>query len=104
MQKLVMALLVGSIALAPAIAAAQTSSGSKPGSSGSSSTSGTAGSTGASSGGGTATTPGASGGSSTTPSASPSGSSSDLSQYMTKADCEKAGGMWQVASNKCVKK
>jgi hypothetical protein len=27
-----------------------------------------------------------------------------MSKYTTKADCEKAGGMWQAASNKCTKK
>lgn len=108
MQKFMLTLLVAIIALAPAIAAAQTgSSGSgTPGSSGSSTPSGTSGGTGSgtSSGSGTTTTPGASGGTSTPPSASPSGTSSDFSQYTTNADCEKAGGMWQTATSKCEKK
>jgi hypothetical protein len=93
MQKLTFALLIGIIALAPAIAAAQTAGtgGGKTG--GSSSTS-----SGAS--GGTTS----SGGSSSTPAASPSGRSADLSKAMTKAECEKAGGMWQAADKKCEKK
>ena len=92
MQKLMLALLIGIIALAPAIAAAQTGSsgGGKPGSSTTSS---------GKSGGTTS-----SGGSSSSPAASPSGSSSDLSKATTKAECEKAGGMWQAAANKCDKK
>ena len=92
MQKLMLALLIGIIALAPAIAAAQTGSsgGGKPGSS----------STPAGQSGGTTS----SGGSSSSPAASPSGSSSDLSKVTTKAECEKAGGMWQAAANKCEKK
>lgn len=102
MQKFMLTLLVAIIALAPAIAAAQTgSSGSgTPGSSGSSTPSGTSGGTGSgtSSGSGTTPTPG------TAPSASPSGTSSDFSQYTTNADCEKAGGMWQTATSKCEKK
>ncbi|HEU4368575.1 MAG TPA: hypothetical protein VFV05_10165 [Methylomirabilota bacterium] len=93
MHKLMLALLIGIIALTPAIAAAQTgASGSgKPGTSTPS-----------------AEKPGSttpSGGSSSSPAASPSGSpSSDLSKISTKAECEKAGGMWQAAANKCEKK
>lgn len=93
MQKLMVTLLVGIIALAPAIAAAQTSSGGGSSSSGSSTPSGTKGSTG---GGSTSS------GSGTTPSASPSGT--DMSKYTTKADCEKAGGKWQASSKMCMKK
>ena len=92
MQKLTLALLIGIIALAPAIAAAQTGSsvGGKPGSSTTSS---------GKSGGTTS-----SGGSSSSPAANPSGSSSDLAKVTTKAECEKADGMWQAAANKCDKK
>jgi len=88
--------LVAMIALVPAIAAAQTSGtgSSGAGSSGSGTSSKTP-----------STAPGAgtsSGSSTSTPSASPSGSSAkDLSQYMTQADCERGGGMWEAASKKC---
>jgi hypothetical protein len=92
MQKLMLTLLIGIIALAPAIAAAQTGA-SGGGKSGSSTTS-------SEKSGGTTS----SGGSSSSPAASPSGSSSDLSKVATKAECEKAGGMWQAAANKCEKK
>lgn len=92
MQKLVLALLIGALALTPAIAAAQTS-GSGAGKPGSSSMpSGKSGGT-TSSGGG-----------SSAPAASPSGSSTDLSKITTKAGCEKAGGMWQATASKCEKK
>jgi hypothetical protein len=110
MQKLMLTFLVGIIALAPAIAAAQATggSGSGSGSSGStSSPSGTSGSTGSGTSSGSSTgssTTGGSGSSTSSPSASPSGSAGDLSQYTTKADCEKAGGMWESASNKCAKR
>jgi hypothetical protein len=111
MQKLMLGFLVGIIALAPALAAAQSGSGgsgasssgagsSSPGAAGSGSSSGAGSGSGTSSGG--ATTGSSAGGSSTTsPSASPSG---DFAQYTTQADCEKAGGLWQFASNKCEKK
>ena len=42
--------------------------------------------------------------STTSPSASPSGTSSDFTKYTTQADCQRAGGMWQVAQNACTKK
>jgi len=92
MQKLMLALLIGTIALAPAIAAAQTggSGAGKPGTS----------STPSGKSGGTTS----SGGSSSAPAASPSGSAKDLSKITTKAECDKAGGMWQAAATKCEKK
>lgn len=105
MQKLMYALLVGTIALTPAIAAAQAGSGTGGTGSSPSGTSSSPGTSAPSSGGAT-TAPGA-GGSSTSPSASPSGSGSmgsDFSKFHTKADCEKAGGMWQTASSSCMKK
>jgi hypothetical protein len=106
MQKLMLALFVGLIALAPAFAAAQTSPGSSG--SGSTSPSGTTGSgSSGSPSGGTMSTPSPSGssGSSSSPSASPSGSgAADFAKYTNRADCEKAGGMWQTATNACVKK
>jgi hypothetical protein len=115
MRKYVGAFLVGIIALAPAIAAAQSGSGGSPGGSGagspgaSGSGSGTSGS-GASGSGNTA--PGGSGSPSdapstspsTAPSASPSGTSGDFAQYTSQVDCEQAGGMWHAASSKCEKK
>lgn len=106
MQKLMLTLLVAIVALAPAFAAAQTGSGSTPGSSGSSPSGTTGGSSGSGTtgSGGATTAPGASGRSSGSPSASPSGTVSDFSKYTTKATCEKAGGMWQVTQNKCEKK
>jgi hypothetical protein len=106
MQKLMFALLIGIIALTPAIVAAQTGGGSTGAPSGSSSSpSGTSGSpsTSAPSSGGATTAPGAGG--SASPSASPSGSSmKDFTKFHTKADCEKAGGMWQTASSSCTGK
>jgi hypothetical protein len=32
------------------------------------------------------------------------GSSSDMSQYKTKAECEKNGGQWQASSSTCTTK
>ena len=92
MQKLMLALLIGTLVLAPTIAAAQTSGsgGGKPGSS----------STPSGKSGGTTS----SGGSSSSSAASPSESSGDLSKITTKAECDKAGGMWKAAANKCEKK
>jgi hypothetical protein len=62
-----------------------------------------------STGGGTTTQPGAaggaSGGSSTSPSASPSDpGSKDLSKITSKAECDRAGGMWMASAKKCEKK
>ena len=95
MQKLMVTLLVGIIALAPAIAAAQSSTGS--GSSGSSSSGSSTPSTSKGTTGSGSTSSGA-------PAASPSGSMADMSKYTTKADCEKAGGKWQASSKMCMKK
>jgi hypothetical protein len=104
MQKLILTLLVGIIAFAPALAAAQTGS-SGSGTSGSSSSGSPSGTTGSgTTGSGTSTSPGTSSGSPSSPAASPSGTASDFAKYTTKADCEKAGGMWDTASNKCQKK
>lgn len=111
MTKFVALLLLGIMFFTPALVAAQTS-GSGTGAasgSGSSTPSGSTGSTGSSSGSMPSGSSGSTSGSGvTSPSASPTPSSSpasgDFSQYTTKADCEKAGGMWQAASNKCAKK
>jgi len=105
MKKLVLALLVGTIALAPAFAAAQTGSGSGgSGKPGTSSPSGTGGSGGSGSSGSmpSSGSSGSSGSGSTSPSASPSGS--DLSVHKTQADCEKAGGMWTASTKTCAAK
>jgi hypothetical protein len=92
MRKLMLASLVGIIALTPAIAAAQTTgSGSKAGSSGTTTPSTKSGGT-------------TSGGSSSAPAASPSGGAKDMSKIKTKAECDKAGGMWQASASKCEKK
>jgi hypothetical protein len=40
---------------------------------------------------------------SASPSTSGSGSSTDMSQYKTKADCEKNGGQWQATTSTCAK-
>jgi hypothetical protein len=98
MQKLMVTLLVGIIALAPAIAAAQSSSGS--GSTGSSSSGSTPSGTSGSSGSGSTSV--GSGSSTGSPSASPK--AGDMSKYTTKTDCEKAGGKWQASSKMCMKK
>jgi hypothetical protein len=118
MQKLMLTLVVGIIALAPALAAAQVSSGA-PGSTrpnsplegaggpgaGPDSSSGTTTVPGASSRpSGSSTAPGASGDPSSSPSASPSQTSDDFAQYTTPADCEKASGVWVMATNRCVRK
>ena len=105
MKKFVLALLIGTVALAPAFAAAQTGSGSGSGGSGTPGTSNPSGS-GSSGSGSTGSmpstkTPGSSGSGSSAPSASPSGR--DLSTFKTQADCEKAGGMWSTATSKCAK-
>lgn len=118
MQKLMLMLLVGIIALAPAIAAAQLSSGA-PGStrpnsplqgSGGPGTrpdySGSETSPPGASGGpsGATTTPGVSDDASGSPSASPSQTSDDFAKYTTPADCEKGSGVWLMATNRCVRK
>jgi hypothetical protein len=109
MQKLMLTLLVGIIALAPAIAAAQTGGGTGSPGSGSSTPSGTTGGSGSGlSTPGSSSTPGSGSttapGSSSSPSASPSGTGSDLSKITSRADCERAGGMWSAATNKCDRK
>jgi hypothetical protein len=119
MQKLMLMLLVGIIALAPAIAAAQISSGA-PGSTRPNSPlqgSGGPGTRPDYSGSetspppsrepsGATTAPNASSDSSSSPSASPSGDTShDFSQYTNRDDCVNAGGMWHAgerpAAGKC---
>jgi hypothetical protein len=109
MTKFLVSLVVGIMILTPALVAAGTgSTGSGSGAtSGSGSTpSGTSGATG--SGSGTSSGTPSSGSGTSSPSASPSPSSGstsgDFSQYLTQADCEKAGGMWQASANKCAKK
>jgi hypothetical protein len=98
MHKLTLAFLVVIIALAPAFAQASGGGTDTKGSSPSGTKSGA--------GSGPSTTPGASGGSSSSssPSASPSGADDSFSKYTTKADCEKAGGMWTEAAKSCKKK
>jgi hypothetical protein len=91
MRHFVLALLVGTLAFVPALADAQTGSGSgKPpaGTSGSSGSGSMPSSGTGSSGSGT--------------SASPSGA--DMSTYKTQADCEKHGGMWAASTKSCTKK
>lgn len=115
MQKLMLMLLVGIIVLAPAMAVAQLSSGA-PGSTRPNSPlqgSGGPGTTRPSSGS-EMSAPGASGGPSgattapadpsSSPSASPSQTSDDFAKYTTPADCEKASGVWLMATNRCVRK
>ena len=100
MKKFVLALLVGTIALTPVLASAQTGTGgSKPGTSTPSGTTG-----GSTSSDPTTKTPGSapSTGTMGAPSASPSGM--DMSTFKTQPDCEKAGGMWQASSNSCTRK
>jgi hypothetical protein len=114
MQKLMLMLLVGIFALAPAVAAAQLSSGA-PGStrpdsplqgSGGPGTrpdySGSETSPPAASGGPSGATS-APGDPSSSPSASPSQTSDDFAKYTTPADCEKASGVWLMATNRCVR-
>jgi hypothetical protein len=118
MQTLKLTLLAGIIALAPALAAAQVSSGA-PGSTrphsplegaggdgaGSSSGSGTNSAPGGSSGpSGPAPAPEASGDPTSSPSASPSQTSDDFAKYTTPTDCENARGVWVMATNRCVQK
>ena len=112
MQKLMLMLLVGIIALAPAIAAAQVSSGA-PGSTRPNSPLQGSGGPGTrpetnplSEPSGATTAPKASSDSSSSPSASPSSDMSrDLSQYKNRDDCVKAGGVWhdeeRPAASKC---
>ena len=120
MQKLILMLLVGIITLAPAIAAAQLSSGA-PGSTRPNSPlqgSGGPGTRPDYSGsetnppaalrepGGATTAPNASSDSSSSPSASPSSDTSrDFRQYTNRDDCVNAGGMWhdeeRPAASKC---
>jgi hypothetical protein len=120
MQKLKLTLLVGIIALPPALAAAQLSSGfpgsTRPNSplegaggpgAGSASGSGTSTAPGASSGpsgSGANTAPDASGYPSSSPSASPWQTGDDFASYTTPAECEKAGGVWLMVTNRCVRK
>jgi hypothetical protein len=102
MKKFVLALLIGTVALAPALAAAQTGSGSGGSKPGTSNPSGSGSSGGSGSTGSMPSTkdPGSTSGSgSSAPSASPSGK--DLSTFKTKADCEKAGGMWMASTKSC---
>jgi hypothetical protein len=118
MQKLMLMLLVGMIALAPAIAAAQLSSGA-PGSTRPDSPVQGSGGPGtrpdyagsetnpppaSSQPSGATTAPRVSGDSSNSPSASPSHTADDFAKYTTPADCEKAGGVWLMATNRCVRK
>ena len=114
MQKLMLMLLGGIIALAPAIAAAQHGStrpnsplqgsggpGTRPDYSGSETNPPASREP-----SGATTTPNASSDSSSSPSASPSGDTSRaFSQYTNRDDCVNAGGMWhdeeRPAASKC---
>jgi hypothetical protein len=120
MQKLMLMLSVGIIALAPALAAAQLSSGA-PGSTRPNSPLQGSGGPGTrpdysgsetkppaalSEPSGATTAPNASSDSSSSPSASPSSDTSrDLSQHTNRDDCVNAGGMWhdeeRPAASKC---
>jgi hypothetical protein len=118
MQKLILMLLVGIISLAPAIAAAQLSSGA-PGSTRPNSPLQGSGGPGTRLSGsetnppaalsepsGATTAPNASSDSSSSPSASPSSDTSrDFSQYTNRDDCVNSGGMWhdeeRPAASKC---
>jgi len=115
MQKLMLMLLVGIIALAPAIAAAQLSSGAPGSTRPNSPLQGSGGpGTRPDYSGSETSPPGASGGPSgatrapgdpsSSPSASPSQTSDDFAKYTTPADCEKASGVWLMPANKCVRK
>jgi hypothetical protein len=115
MQKLMLMLLVGIVALAPAIAAAQLSSGAPGSTRPNSPLQGSGGpGTRPDYSGSETSPPGASGGPngatsapgdpSSSPSASPSQTSDDFAKYTTPADCEKASGVWLRATNKCVRK
>jgi hypothetical protein len=120
MQKLMLTLLIGIIALAPAYVAAQVSSGA-PGSTrpnsplegsggpgaGPASGSGTSTGPGAASGpsgSGANTAPDASGHPAGSSSASPSQTADDFAKYTTPAECEKAGGVWLLAAKGCVRR
>src|SRR5207244_571781 len=98
MKNLLFATLALALALGPAIAAAQgttSGSGGTSGSSGTSTSPGSSGTTGSGSSSGSSSAP-----STTSPSASPStrgDPSTDFSQSKSKADCEKAGGDWQMS-------
>lgn len=94
MKKLTAALLVGILALVPGMALAQSGGGAGGTKAPSSGASGKSGGT---SGSGQSTT-------GTSPSASPSGSGDTMSKYRTKADCEKAGGMWTASTKTCMAK
>ena len=105
MRTLMLIALAGIMALAPTFAAAQVSSGAPGSTRPMSPLQGSGGpSAGPASGNGTSTVPGASGEPSSSPSASPSEKSNDFEKYTTPADCEKAGGAWQMATNKCARK
>ena len=115
MQKLMLMLLVGIIALAPAIAAAQLSSGAPGSTRPNSPLQGSGGpGTRPDYSGSETSPPGASGGPSgatrapgdpsSSPSASPSQTSDDFAKYTTPADCEKASGVWLMPTNRCVRK
>ena len=105
MKNLLFATLALALALGPAIAAAQgttSGSGGTSGSSGTSTSPGSSGTTGSGSSSGSSSAP-----STTSPSASPSTSgdtSTDFSQFKSKADCEKAGGDWQMSTSVCQKR
>ena len=105
MKKILLTLLVVVVGLAPALVAAQGTSGSseKPGSS--SPGMGSSGSGSGSSSSGSSSSGSSSGSSATSPSASPStgDKASDMSQHKTKATCEKAGGQWTAATSTCEK-
>jgi len=98
MKKLMLGFLVATLILAPVFAAAQTGAPSSPQAP-------------AGSPSDKPKTPPSSGqptppkaGQPSDPAASPSGTSDSMSQYNTKAACEKAGGMWVEEAKLCSKK
>ena len=104
MRKILSLVSIGMVALAPAIAAAQTGGASGSGTTGAGGSSSAPGSTGSSgTGSGSTSTP--STGPSTSPSASPSSGGAttgkSLSTITNQADCDKAGGDWQASTSVC---
>ena len=98
MRKIFSLVLIGIICFAPALVAAQATSGGTTTGAGAGSKGGatSSGSSTGSSGSGSMSTPPSSG-SSTSPSASPS----SLSKIDNQADCVKAGGVWQASTKMC---
>ena len=108
MNKMLSVVLIGMLCLVPVLAAAQTGGAGGGKSSAPGSTNSGSGSSSDSSSTGSMSTPSSgssSSGSSTSPSASPStrgsSDSKSLSTITNKADCEAAGGNWQMSTYTC---